>query len=134
MSNKQFDEISEPIALVVDDEPLIRMDTADIISEAGYYVVEASSADDALEFLINYSSLQLLFTDVHTGGDLDGFELARKVAERWPGIAVVVASGARLPKDGDLPDNASFIQKPFSAATVLGVLLEHYPNGPCRKR
>ncbi len=64
---------------------------------------------------------------------MDGFQLARKVAERWPGIEVVVASGARLPNDGDLPDNASFIQKPFSAETVLGVLLEHFPNGPRRK-
>lgn len=134
MSNMQLDQISQPIALVVDDEPLIRMDTAEIISDAGYYVVEASSADDAFEFLIKYSSLQLLFTDVYTGGNLDGFELARKVAERWPGIEVVVASGARLPNDGDLPDNASFIQKPFSAEMVLGALLEHFPNGPRRKR
>jgi CheY-like chemotaxis protein len=103
MSTKQFHEISKPIALVVDDEPLIRMDTADIISRAGYHVVEASSADEALEFLIKHSSLHLLFTDVQTGGELDGLELARMVADRWPAIEVVVASGFRLPREGELP-------------------------------
>ncbi len=43
-----------------------------------YHVVEAATADEALAFLEKYSSLQLLFTDVQTGGDPDGFELARE--------------------------------------------------------
>lgn len=76
--------LSEPIALVVDDERLILMDTSDIIRDAGYDVVEASSADDAIAFLEKHGLLQLLFTDVQTGGRLDGLDLARKVAERWP--------------------------------------------------
>ncbi|WP_280142206.1 response regulator [Rhizobium tibeticum] len=114
----------------MDDEPLIRVDTADIISDAGYHVVEAAMADEGFTFLEKYSSLQLLFTDVQTGGDLDGFELARKVAERWPHIEVVVASGARTPKEGELPRNAAFIQKPFSAETILEALRDHFPNGP----
>lgn len=134
MDKDQFDRIAEPIALVVDDEPLIRMDTADFISEAGYYVVEADTADEAFAFLEKYSSLQLLFTDVQTGGDLDGFELARKVAERWPDIEVIVASGARMPKEGDLPSNASFVQKPFSAETLLEALQEHFPHGASKTR
>ncbi|SEI12220.1 CheY chemotaxis protein or a CheY-like REC (receiver) domain [Rhizobium tibeticum] len=87
-------------------------------------------ADEGFTFLEKYSSLQLLFTDVQTGGDLDGFELARKVAERWPHIEVVVASGARTPKEGELPRNAAFIQKPFSAETILEALRDHFPNGP----
>lgn len=130
MDNNQLEKIAEPIALVVDDEPLIRMDTADIISDAGYHVVEASTADEAFAFLEKYSSLQLLFTDVQTGGELDGFELARKVSARWPNIEVVVASGARIPKEGELPTNATFIQKPFSAETVLEALQDHFPQGP----
>lgn len=132
MDKEQLDKIPEPIALVVDDEPLIRMDIAAIISDAGYHVVEAATADEALAFLEKYSSLQLLFTDVQTGSDLDGFELARKIAERWPNIEVVVASGARVPKEGELPGNASFIRKPFSAETVLETLQEHFPDGPSK--
>lgn len=132
MDKERLDAIPEPIALVVDDEPLIRMDTADIISDAGYHVVEASTADEAFAFLEQYSSLQLLFTDVQTGGEIDGFLLARKVAERWPNIEVIVASGARTPNNGELPDNASFLQKPFSAETVLEKLQEHFPRRPTK--
>lgn len=84
MEIKNLNGIAYPIALVVDDEPLIRMDTADIISEAGYHVIEAASADEALKFIEDYGALALLFTDVNTGGDIDGFELARTVTERWP--------------------------------------------------
>jgi CheY-like chemotaxis protein len=134
MDSEQLDMVPEPIALVVDDEPLIRMDTADLMSDAGYHVVEAATADEAFAFLEKYSSLELLFTDVQTGGDLDGFMLAKKVAERWPNIEVVVTSGARMPKEGDLPGNASFIQKPFSAETVLEALKAHFPNGPSKPR
>jgi hypothetical protein len=52
MDEDEFARLSEPIALVVDDEPLILMDTVDMI------------ADEAFEFLTRCSSLQLLFTDV----------------------------------------------------------------------
>jgi CheY-like chemotaxis protein len=134
MDSEQLDMVPEPIALVVDDEPLIRMDTADLMSDAGYHVVEAATADEAFAFLEKYSSFQLLFTDVQTGGELDGFMLAKKVAERWPNIEVVVTSGARMPKKGDLLGNASFIQKPFSAETVLEALKAHFPNGPSKPR
>ncbi|MBP2460486.1 CheY-like chemotaxis protein [Rhizobium sp. PvP014] len=47
MKTSEFAKLSEPIALVVDDEPLVLMDTADIISEEGYAVVEARTADEA---------------------------------------------------------------------------------------
>jgi CheY-like chemotaxis protein len=41
----------KPIALVVDDEPLIRMDTADIVTDAGYEVIEAETALEAITYL-----------------------------------------------------------------------------------
>jgi FixJ family two-component response regulator len=52
-------------------------------------------------------------------GDLDGFQLARLVAERWPHVSVIVASGAVRPGPGDLPDHAEFINKPFTPQLVL---------------
>ncbi|NSY14817.1 response regulator [Agrobacterium vitis] len=124
METSEFAKLEEPIALVVDDEPLILMDTADMISDEGYAVVEATTADQAYEFLDRHSSLQLLFTDVQMPGDLDGFDLARVVAERWPHICVVIASGAAVPGPGDIPDNATFISKPFTAEHVHKVLRE----------
>ncbi|MGV1848023.1 MULTISPECIES: response regulator [unclassified Rhizobium] len=125
METANFASLREPIALVVDDEPLILMDTADMISDEGYAVVEARTADQAFEFLQKHSSLQLLFTDVQMPGDLDGFQLAMLVAERWPHICVIVASGAARPGPNDIPENARFIAEPFSADLVHQVLRDH---------
>ncbi|WP_246618005.1 hypothetical protein [Rhizobium populisoli] len=48
MNEVEFSQLQEPIALVVDDEPLIRMNTADIVSDEGFDVIEATTADEAL--------------------------------------------------------------------------------------
>jgi CheY-like chemotaxis protein len=125
MENAEFANLRQPIALVVDDEPLILMDTSDMISGEGYAVIEASTADEAFAFLESHSSLQLLFTDVQMPGRLNGFELARIVRERWPHIQVIVVSGAARPGPNDLPSNASFIGKPISAELVREVLRNH---------
>jgi CheY-like chemotaxis protein len=44
MDDAEFEKLARPIALVVDDEPLILMDTADMISDEGYAVLEAGVA------------------------------------------------------------------------------------------
>jgi CheY-like chemotaxis protein len=75
MDDAEFEKLARPIALVVDDEPLILMDTADMISDEGYAVLEATSADQAYKFLDQHSSLQLLITDVQMPGELDGFRM-----------------------------------------------------------
>lgn len=130
INEAQFNAMQKPIAVVVDDEPLILMGTTDIIADAGYSIVEATTAEQAYEFLKQHSSVELLFTDVQTPGTIDGFELARNVARRWPDICVVVASGAAVPAMGDLPRNAEFISKPFSPETVLEVLRDKCPHHP----
>jgi CheY-like chemotaxis protein len=71
MNNQEFDDLKRPIAVVVDDEPFILIDTGDIISDAGYSIVEATTADEAYGFLNEHSSVQLLFTDVQTPANPD---------------------------------------------------------------
>lgn len=115
----------QPLALVVDDEPLILMDMADIIGDEGFTVLKANCADEALRVIEENPSLQLVFTDVQMPGRLNGFELARIVAERWPEMCVVVASGAAVPRETDLPDKACFVPKPVSAAVFHAVLDTH---------
>jgi CheY-like chemotaxis protein len=125
MEHAEFAKLVEPIALVVDDEPLILMDAADMLADEGFAVIEVTTADQAYDFLGKHSSLQLVFTDVEMPSDLDGFDLARVVAERWPHIRVIIASGAAKPEPGDLPQNATFIHKPFTAELVHQVLRDH---------
>ena len=114
----------DPVALVVDDEPLILMDTADIVASAGYHVIEARNADEAFELLARYRSVKLLMTDIQMPGEMDWLALARYVGEHWPDIHVVVAFGAVTPKEGDLPQGARFLGKPLNQALVLETLHE----------
>lgn len=125
MNAHEFSQLKEPIALVVDDEPLILMDTAQMVADEGYSVVEARTAQQAFEFLEQHPSLQLLLTDVQTPGDINGFELARKVAEAWPHIAIVIASGAARPKVGEMPEGATFLGKPLSEQVIHEAIEAH---------
>ena len=124
---------SLPLALVVDDDPFILMDASDIIAEAGFKPLEATTVAEALHVLEqHWAETRVLFTDVQMPGGRDGFSLAREAAQRWPNIWIVVASGQARPEPGDLPEGATFIGKPFSARIVhdrLRVVLpdEHQP-------
>ncbi|MBD8553950.1 response regulator [Rhizobium sp. CFBP 8762] len=119
---KNASQTTRPIALVVDDEPLIRMDTVDIISDAGFTVLEAATADEAFAYLLEHDAPHLLFTDIQMPGELDGLSLARKVSQLWPHIHIIIASGAVEPEAGDLPPSSRFINKPFDAQIVMNVI------------
>jgi DNA-binding response OmpR family regulator len=54
MEHAEFAKLVEPIALVVDDEPLILMDTADMLADEGFAVIEVSTADQAYDFLAGH--------------------------------------------------------------------------------
>ena len=80
------------LALVVDDEPGVRMCTADVLIDMGYEVLEAPSAEEALRMLDHGVVPVLLVTD-HLMSGMSGSELAREVRGRHPHTAVIVVSG-----------------------------------------
>ena len=118
-----------PTALVVDDDAILRMDAAEILEQAGFRTLEAVDGDEALTVLEQrHLEVALLFSDVEMPGSRDGFALAREVAVKWPAISIVIASGRIMPLDGQMPDGARFIGKPFSAEVVHGHLREIIPE------
>jgi DNA-binding NtrC family response regulator len=118
-----------PYALVVDDDPLIMMDTTAILEDAGFRFYEAMDGDEAKRVLAtNWESIVLLFSDVDMPGDTNGFALARHVAEHWPAIEIVIASGHVLPKTGEMPEKATFISKPFNKHMVHEHLRNMLPD------
>ena len=121
---------TKPFALVVDDDAVIRADVCVILEEAGFRTHDAESGDEAKGLLHKVAeSVTLLFSDVEMPGHTNGFALARYVAEHWPYIEIVVASGRMKPKAEDMPPKASFIGKPFSAEMVHDHLREKLPDG-----
>jgi CheY-like chemotaxis protein len=57
-------DLKRPVVLVVEDEFLLRMDAADVIGAAGFEVIEAANADEAIEVLETRSDITVVFTDI----------------------------------------------------------------------
>ncbi len=93
---------------------LVRLIGCDTLADAGYEVVEAANADEALCFLEQHGEVELLFTDIRMPGSMDGLELARVVHERWPSIKILVTSGDTFPPRNAVPDDGRFLAKPYS--------------------
>jgi CheY-like chemotaxis protein len=108
-----------PVILVVEDEALVRFAAVGMLEDAGFRMIEAVNGDQALELLTADSDVQLLFTDVTMPGAIDGLALARQVRDRWPHIAIMVASAKQVPHAEELPTGCRFEQKPYSPDTVV---------------
>ncbi|WP_213773551.1 response regulator [Bradyrhizobium sp. dw_78] len=114
---------ARPVVLIVEDEFLLRMDAADIIQTAGFDVVEAANADEAIEILEARYDITVVFTDIQMPGSMDGLKLARAVRGRWPPIKIIATSGFRV-GEADLPEGGRFLLKPYSPAQITGALRE----------
>lgn len=108
--------------LVVDDEPILRLFACEALEEAGYEVVGASSADEAIALLRGGTPFGAVLTDIEMPGNLDGLELAWNIQAHWPEITVIVTSGRKLPRADEIPRAASFLPKPFSAERLVDTM------------
>src|SRR5512140_1336118 len=117
-------ESKRPVVLVVEDEYLLRMDAADMIAAAGFEVVAAASADEAIEILEARPDITVVFTDIQMPGSMDGLKLARAVRGRWPPIKIIATSGHVHVGETDLPEGGRFLPKPYSSLQVTGMLRE----------
>ena len=106
-------------ALLVDDEELVRMSTADMLSDLGYKVVEAASAEEALRLLNGGLRADLIVTD-HLMPGMNGTDLARSVRLQRPNIQVLLISGYSE-TEGIAPDLPR-LSKPFRNADLAASL------------
>jgi two-component system, response regulator PdtaR len=81
------------VVLVVEDETLIRVNAMEMVEEAGFEAIAASDADEAIRVLESRHDIRAVFTDVHMPGSMDGLGLARVIRDRWPAMALLLASG-----------------------------------------
>jgi CheY-like chemotaxis protein len=105
------------LIVVVEDDVFERMGASSMFLDAGYRVLEAENADEALQFFETNVDIRLLFTDVSMPGLMSGSDLANHVAERWPEVGIIVASGR--PRPHKLPLSMLFHAKPYEPVAVL---------------
>lgn len=108
-----------PLVLVVEDDPMVRLDMALALSDAGFAVVEVPNAAEALEVLETRQAVGVVFADMDMPGPMEGQELTHVIARRWPDIAVLVTSGYRR---ADAIDPRRFFSKPYDSQAVISRL------------
>jgi two-component system, response regulator PdtaR len=111
-----------PLILLVEDEAVVRLVAAQGLEDAGFEVIEAATAQEALEILAVRSDVGVLFTDVNMPGRLNGMDLAELVQQHWPAIKIVVTSALNL--DRTMPGDGRFITKPYSLTEMTRVVTE----------
>jgi CheY-like chemotaxis protein len=112
-------ELNAGLALLVDDEELVRSATADMLTELGYEVVEAASGNQALQLMDSGLKPDLLITD-HLMPGMTGSELAARCSAREPSPKVLLISG--YAEDIGIEANMARLHKPFRQAELTASL------------
>ena len=107
--------------LLVDDETSILNLVAASLTPEGYHLLKATSAQAALTLVAESGrSLDLVVTDARMPG-MGGVELARRLIEVYPSLAVIVTSGSSAEDFSGVPGldhPATRLQKPFTPAQL----------------
>ena len=114
---------SVPILLVEDDR-LVRLDTASFLEGAGFVVHQADNAAAASRSLELHDEIRLVFTDVNMPGWMNGLALAHYTHGRWPPVKIIVTSGYVNAQHSGLSTEALFIEKPYDPTQVARKLKE----------
>ena len=89
------------------------------LEEAGFEVLQAANANEALRAMKSRPDVRVLFTDVQMPGRLDGMDLARKIHEQWPKVLLLITSGNGQPAKADIPNHGHFLAKPYRSEDVI---------------
>jgi two-component system, response regulator PdtaR len=109
--------------LIVDDEPLVRMDLAELVSECGFQPFQAGNTSEALAMLeAAPDTFAAVVTDIQMPGTRSGLVLANHVAHVWPDIRIIVMSAGRKPVAGELPHGTPFVAKPYSVPVISAAI------------
>lgn len=121
--DKAPDQVPEKVfALIAEDEALLRMNATEMLEDMGFLVAGAETADEALSFL-KANTVELLITDIHMPGKLDGLDLARTAAGEWPDLHIVICSGRSRIIASDLPPRTKFVAKPYTMDQIEEAIL-----------
>jgi len=113
-------QAAKPRILIVEDEVLIRAYLSEELRDAGFAVIEAAHADEALSYLKAGEEVDLVFSDIHMPGSLNGLELAHQLRALYPSLPVILTSGNPGPKT---PDGlGAFLIKPYTSEKAISLV------------
>jgi len=112
--------VGQPVILLVEDDVLVRLATADLLRDEGYVVLEAVNADEALALLETGHPLDLIISDIRMPGRMNGLELCWSVKQVRAHLPVMLFS-SHLPDDRPHCADA-FLAKPYQPRELFDLV------------
>ena len=116
------------IILVVEDEWLVRSVIVEALRDAGWQVLEASTAENAISMVRTVAQIDVVFTDIELAGNQSGWDLAEQCRASRANYPVIYASGNAADRSRRVSDS-QFFDKPYSAADIVDAC-----TAACRER
>ncbi|AZF33831.1 Response regulator [Pseudomonas sp. R4-35-07] len=111
--------MAQPSILVLEDDEIIRALMVDVLEDFGALVKSFPSADEGMIYLERGDDpVDLIVSDIQMPGLLNGYDLSRVVAHRWPDVQVVLTSG-NTTIASQLGGSVRFLPKPWSTDHLL---------------
>lgn len=118
----QSKPLSRSLVLVIEDEPVLRLFVIDMVEEAGFEAVEATSAAEALRILEVRPDIRIVYMDLDMPRGVRGIEIAAAIRDRWPPIEMILTAAFSVEADLKLPDRAEFYPKPIRPEQVISAM------------
>ena len=106
--------------LIVEDDELVREMAVESLTDAGFEVVEAATAEEALARCEEHVA-DVLFTDIRLPGPMDGWRLGEEARKVKGDLAVIYASGFSHEAPRPVPRGV-FLRKPYLPSQIVGVI------------
>ncbi|WP_374294475.1 response regulator [Sphingomonas sp.] len=108
--------------LVVEDEPILRLDAISMVEKAGFEAVEAMSSADAIRLLEERLDIRLVYMDLDMPRSRSGIEIAAAIRKRWPPIEIILTAAYFTRESVTLPERAEFYSKPIDHDEVVDAM------------
>jgi CheY-like chemotaxis protein len=106
--------------LVVDDDDLVRTVAVDALEDAGFDVIEAATAEEALD-RCEQRRADVLLTDIMLSGPFDGWDLAEQCREADPDLKVIYTTGYSLREQRPVR-GSRLVEKPYRSSELVEVI------------
>ena len=109
--------------LLVEDDALVRISTADYLRGQGYQVIEAGTAIEAGTVLSSGAPVDVVFSDVDLPGATGGLSLAVWLHANYPAIPIILTSGVRaIMPTLSTQRTVPFVPKPYDLDKVAALI------------
>ena len=120
------------VVLVVEDDWLVRDFLVSHLQDAGWRVLEADSAEQAIAMLKAGQHIDIVITDIQLKGALTGWDVADAFRAAQPTMPVIYASG-NAPEPSRLVPESLFFQKPYDRTPFCDLARAHVDSGNCHR-